>query len=125
MTQKIGNIILAVLVLCTTTGFVVNKHFSDGELYSVSVYDEAESCCQNEQDHMDTCHNESSLYKVKDYFRASSSISIQAEFKTINHPTYITEFFRISYNKDLNLFSELKLLKPKIPKPEFIQVFII
>lgn len=125
MVHRIGNIILALLVLCTTTGFVVNKHFSDGELYSVSLFDEAESCCQNEQDQMDTCHNESDVYKVKDYFRASSSISIQAEFKTILYPAYIIEISYISYIKVLNLFPDLKLLKPKIPKPEFIQVFIL
>ncbi len=125
MIKKAGNILLALLVLCTTTGLVVSKHYSDGELYSVAIYNDAESCCDSEDSSMDSCHDVSAVYKVKDYFRTSASVTIQVQFNTIFHTAYINELFQISYEKDFNLFPELKWLKPKIPSKEFLQVFIL
>jgi hypothetical protein len=125
MIQKTGNIILALLVLCTTTGLVVNKHFSEGELYSVALYGEADSCCGSEDHHMDSCHNESAVYKVKDYFRTSSAISIQADYTLIIQSLDAIELLPVKTAEDFTSISLLKLLKPKIPKPEFLQVFIL
>ena len=126
MIRKTGNIILALLVLCTTTGVVVNQHYSDGELYSSSAYTDPVSCCDSEEEeNTSTCHEESKVYKVKDYFRASSSLTIQTYFVSIIQIMNITELFDTTAPVMKYAFYEVNLLKPKIPKPEFLQVFIL
>jgi hypothetical protein len=125
MLQKTGNIILALLILCTTTGIVVNKHFSDGELYSVSLYGEAESCCGGDFDSMNTCHDESAVYQVKDYFRTSTSFSIQGQLIYYIHFNHSDELFQIQRKENISIFPEYKLTKPKIPKLLLLQVFIL
>jgi|GEM_PF-1555765 len=126
MIRKTGNIILALLVLCTTTGIVVNQHFSGGELYSASAYTDPVSCCDSEEEeNVNTCHEESKVYKVKDYFRASSSVTVHIYFTSLIQTIDITELFDTTAPVMKYAFYERNLLKPKIPKPEFLQVFIL
>ena len=126
MIRKTGNIILALLVLCTTTGIVVNQHYSEGELYSSSTYTDPVSCCDSEkEENTNTCHEESKVYKVKDFFRTSSSVTVQTYFSFVIQTIDITELFHITSPVMKNIYYEVKLLKPKIPKPEFLQVFIL
>jgi hypothetical protein len=126
MIRKTGNIILALLVLCTTTGIVVNQHYSGGDLYSVSAYTDPVSCCDSEEEkNANTCHEESKVYKVKDYFRASSSVTVHTYFMSIIQTIDITELFNTRAQVMKNVFYETNLPKPKIPKPEFLQVFIL
>lgn len=126
MLNKAGYIILAILVLCTTTGIVVNQHYSKGELYSSSFYSEPDSCCsQDNEEHLNTCHEQTMVYKVKDYFRASFPIKISVQFSFIIQTIKITELF--NFTKPVTEFSnpEYKPIPPKIPTSEFIQVFIL
>jgi hypothetical protein len=125
MIKTAGNIILALLVLCTTTGLVVNKHYSEGELYSMAFYGEAESCCGNEDHHMNSCHDETRVYKVKDYFRASQNISIQGFYKSIIQPASFSELFDITRPVTILSSHHKKILIPRIPLPETLQVFIL
>ena len=125
MIQKAGNILLAVLVLCTTTGMVVNQHYSNGELYSASLYSSADSCCENDVKEVKTCHEETKVYKVKDYFRASNAVSIKAQVTLIIQTIKITELFDFTRPLIDHPFKQYKLHKPKIPLTEFIQVFIL
>ena len=125
MIQKAGNILLALLVLCTTTGMVINQHYSNGELYSASIYSNPDSCCDSETENMNTCHEETVVFKVKDYFRASQVVNVKAQFTYVLYKTNITELFNFTapvIKTPLNLFNPLK---PKIPKSEFLQVFIL
>jgi len=126
MIRKTGNIILALLVLCTTTGIVVNQHYSGGELYSSSAYSDPVSCCDSEEEEKTTnCHEESKVYRVKDYFRASSSVTIQTYLTSVIQTIDITELFNTTAPVMKYAFYEVHLLIPKIPKPEFLQVFIL
>ena len=126
MIRKTGNIILALLVLCTTTGIVVNQHYSGGKLYSASAYTDPVSCCDSEEEeNTSTCHEESKVYKVKDVFRAPSSVNIPAYFTFTVQKSDITKLFNVTYPVMKNVFFRLNLPKPKIPDPEFLQVFIL
>jgi hypothetical protein len=61
-------------------GIQINKHYSQGKLYSVSVYQEAESCCQSKTCDMEigscmhkakkacSCENETEIIKINDVF---------------------------------------------------------
>ena len=64
MFQKFSHSILSALLLVSTMGMVVSKHYCGEKLVSVLIFDEAESCCDSE----DCCHNESSFFQVKEDF---------------------------------------------------------
>ena len=49
--KKAINILVSIVFLMSFIGVQVHKHYSHGKLYSVAVYTEAESCCEN----MGTC----------------------------------------------------------------------
>lgn len=44
--KKIGHIIMILLLLISTAGVSINKHYSGGELFSMAFFVEAESCCE-------------------------------------------------------------------------------
>ena len=78
MLQKISHIILASLLMISTVGMAVNKHYCGGEIVSVSLYDNGDSCCDMD----DCCKNETQVFQVKEEFSvpATSTIPILAEF---------------------------------------------
>lgn len=78
MLKKASHIFLSALLLISTMGMAVSKHYCGENLVSVSFYGEADSCCGDS----DCCHNENQNYKVKDDFSAPqiSNIPALAEF---------------------------------------------
>ena len=77
MFKKFNHIILSVLLLVSTMGLAISKHYCDGSLISISVFAEAESCCGAS----DCCHNETSFYQVDDYFSLASVSEIPVAFE--------------------------------------------
>jgi dihydroorotate dehydrogenase len=65
MLRKAGHIILGVIIMVVTMGVTINKHYSGGNLYSISLFFEAESCCEKD---CDCCSDESQTYKIDDNF---------------------------------------------------------
>jgi len=45
--KKAINILVSIVFLMSFIGVQVHKHYSHGKLYSIAVYAEAESCCEN------------------------------------------------------------------------------
>ena len=66
MLKKFSHIILSALLLISTIGLVVSKHYCSGSFVSASIFHEAKSCCRDS----DCCHNEDTFYKVNDDFSA-------------------------------------------------------
>ena len=65
MLRKAGHIILGFIIVVVTMGVTINKHYSEGNLYSISLFFEAESCCERA---CDCCSDESQTYKIDDNF---------------------------------------------------------
>lgn len=65
MLRKAGHIILGFIIVVVTMGVTINKHYSGGNLYSISLFFEAESCCERD---CDCCSDESQTYKIDDDF---------------------------------------------------------
>jgi hypothetical protein len=66
MLKKFSHIILSVVLLVSTVGVAVSKHYCSGSFVSVSVFNEAESFCGES----DCCHNETQVYQLKTDFSA-------------------------------------------------------
>jgi len=68
MLKKISHILLAMLLLVTTMGMTVSKHFCGDDLKSISLFTEAESCCDIPTG---CCHDELVTVDIQDDFSAS------------------------------------------------------
>jgi len=65
MFRKTANILLVMLLLTTTIGCSVSKHYCGSHLVEVSINSEAEPCC----DYMETsncCHDETEFFQLKE-----------------------------------------------------------
>ncbi len=45
--KKTIHILFTIVFTVVTLGFTINKHYSGGELFSIAVYSEPESCCED------------------------------------------------------------------------------
>lgn len=83
MLKKFSHIILSSLLLISTIGMAVSKHYCSGTFVSASVFHEAKSCCGDS----DCCHNEDQFYQVKDDFSAPvvSNVPVLAEMDVLGH----------------------------------------
>ena len=61
MVKKALHIILVVLLLISTFGVTISKHYSGSELFSVALFGEADSCCENP---CNCCSDEVDLYQL-------------------------------------------------------------
>ena len=92
MFKLIINTVLSFILLVSTSGFILSKHYCSGELISVSITYEKDSCCNIEN----CCHNESEFIQLKTDYNEPSAITIPPIFKN-----YI----------DLNLFKNIEIIK--------------
>ncbi len=63
MFRKTAHIILALLLLITTSGFSISKHYCGSPLVKVSINSEAEPCC-DDMENPNCCHNETEYFKL-------------------------------------------------------------
>jgi hypothetical protein len=66
MIRKLSHIILSALLLATTTGLLVSKHFCNEMLISTAVYAEAETCCET----ADCCNTETEIFQLDEEYSA-------------------------------------------------------
>lgn len=113
MLRKVSHIILTLLLLVSTMGVAVSKHYCSGSFVSVSVFNEAESCCGES----DCCHNENEVFQVKTDFSAPiiSSVPILAELDILGHNLF-TEILFTSFFTEKEEF-----LFDSSPPPKTIQ----
>ena len=69
MFRKAGHIILGFILVVVTMGVTINKHYSGGKLYSVSLFFNAESCCEE----YSGCSDEAVTFKINDNFLATNT----------------------------------------------------
>ena len=65
MIRRILHIIIALVLLITTMGLTVSKHYCKDNLVKVSINAEAESCCDMENG---CCRNETKHYQLEEDF---------------------------------------------------------
>ncbi|MCF6364812.1 MAG: hypothetical protein L3J35_01275 [Bacteroidales bacterium] len=65
MLKKAAYYIMTFILLLSVIGITVNKHYSGNKLFSVSLFLEADSCCDNP---CDCCSNTSETHSLTDSF---------------------------------------------------------
>ena len=71
MLRKISYISFILLWTISTSGFTISKHFCGDVLVSVSINNEAKSCCDSENG---CCHNENERFELKDDFISAQEL---------------------------------------------------
>lgn len=82
MTKKAIHIVFSLLLIISTIGITVSKHYSNSELFSVAFWTNADSCCEIP---CDCCSDETSyLYLDSDYLQTSTIEIKKAQVGEIN-----------------------------------------
>ena len=66
MLKRISHISLSLLLLISTIGFAVSKHYCGDSLVDVALNKNADSCCDDGA----CCHNETLIYQLDEDFSA-------------------------------------------------------
>lgn len=69
MLRTVTNIIMTCLLLISTTGFAVSKHYCGSDLVSIELKTEAEPCCDDGM----CCHTESQFMQLESDFLAATA----------------------------------------------------
>ena len=80
MVNKISHIILALLLLITSVGVTVSKHYCGDSLESVTVVVTPEPCCEIPSG---CCHDESTTIKLEDSYSVTSFSFVQSQFAVL------------------------------------------
>ncbi|PRY91364.1 hypothetical protein BY457_12512 [Marinilabilia salmonicolor] len=64
MLRNVTNIIMTCLLLISTTGFAVSKHYCGNELISIALKTEADPCCDDGM----CCHTETQFLQLDNDF---------------------------------------------------------
>lgn len=91
MLKRISHIALSLVLLATTIGMVVSKHYCNENLVSVSFFTEADSCCDMDN----CCHTETLVHQLKADFSlpVASAIPDLAEHPIFGHELLVDENF--------------------------------
>ena len=106
---KIVNILVSVIFLLSFVGVQINKHYSNGKLYSVAIFNEAESCCEAVEschiDHKTTNHAESSDNE-------NCSCNNETEYLIINN-VFIDEtlYFAKIFSVEISILAHFETLE--------------
>lgn len=86
MLKKLSHIILSLLLLVSTMGMAVSKHYCQGDLMSVSLFGKDKHAC----DMGSCCHDETHIYQVKEDFSVPtiSMPPVLAEIDILGHDLF-------------------------------------
>jgi len=65
MTKKIFHITILVILVVSTIGFTITKHYCGGDLIDLSIAGDVEDCCDMEEG---CCHNEQQNYQLEENY---------------------------------------------------------
>lgn len=104
-------ILVAGLLLITTTGFTITKHYCGGNLVDVGINVVSETCC--DMNERNCCKNESEFFQLSDDFSDSQILNLEFEFDFD-----ISLIFQESFEVEtITLISSIYLDKSFIPPP--------
>lgn len=103
---------MSVLLLTTTMGFAVSKHFCGNTFVTFKIFGEAKSCCGDS----DCCHNENHFYQVQDDFSSAQIQDIPqlAETDILGHELFSFELISEDENSDYHIIFTDSPPPPKI-----------
>ena len=112
--KKISYLIVLIFIM-STVGVVIEKHYSMGDLYDISLFGEADRCCE---EGCGCCSEDTHLYRILDGYTLSHSPQIH----NINNEEPISTIDKI-VNISIEFTSSIPACKSHSPpglKPELV-----
>lgn len=123
---KVIHLFIACVLLVSTIGVVINKHYSGGELFSTALFVEAESCCASScchNLHMEGCREEVEYHKlVVDFTIPDNSASFSLYTMDISLFGINSEFTGILYSETIQ---NNIALRDRKPPPKIIDLTVL
>ena len=111
MFKKAAYYIMVFILLLSVIGITVNKHYSGNKLFSVSVFLEADSCCNGP---CDCCNETSETFNLTDSF-VKTDFNFKQKISVEPVSFFIKLFNNISFtNKSFILSGGFRFLKPVV-----------
>ena len=116
LVKKVLHILVASLLLISTSGVIINKHYSGGELFSASLFVEAESCCETsccQHEHKNNCSEESDFYKLIADFTLTEVQDHEQHFHLLINPVGV----ELDWNNTYSHNASESVLKHPLYRP--------
>lgn len=118
MFRKGFHIIVALLLILTTAGFTISKHFCENRLISVSIYGDAVPC--DHKIHDNCCHDSKNHFQIEDKFEIEQSSNLPGSITQESSSLPVTNLIATQENSFENFpFAVLKfplLYRPDLAK---------
>lgn len=100
---KLIHLFIAIVLLVSTIGVVINKHYSGGELFSTALFVHAKSCCESS-----CCHSKSmkGCHEEVEYHKLDVDFTIPDKSASLNFIPLDISLFLVNAKFTSNLFSD-------------------
>ncbi|MGM0566679.1 MAG: HYC_CC_PP family protein [Bacteroidota bacterium] len=98
MQNKVINIITVCLLLVSTTGFSLSRHYCGDVLVEVAVNKQAETCCSDS----DCCDTETDFYQLDEDFVGTYSALFKPELLPLGDLISVASIFHANPNTPKN-----------------------
>jgi hypothetical protein len=104
MFNRVGHILIIILLLFGTTGMTITKHYCGKVLVHTAIYTTPENCCQG---NCPGCHNEKISLRISDQFESTQDHSdFKAGFQTLLEQVSLPTLLAFSNSPELNLMND-------------------
>lgn len=87
MLHKLSNVILSLVLLLSTTGLTIDKHYCGDSMVSYSLFGKAQSCTGMDES---CCHHETNTYKLTvDYTAPVFNMSFEQNYHMMPPPATV------------------------------------
>ncbi|WP_430815654.1 HYC_CC_PP family protein [Carboxylicivirga sp. RSCT41] len=118
MLKKISHILMVTVLLISTTGMTVSKHYCGGSLVNLNLFSEAIGCCEGACS-SECCHNESEHYELDaDFVSAVNNIEYQVATIELLFPI-VQSFLLCTFEE-----SHIELADYNPPPPKEVLTFL-
>ena len=113
-------IVFTFYYLSLSIGLLVSVHYCGGEVYSVAIFDEAESCCGDEDFCCNCCEDDQYLIQAE----TSEQLSVTKNYSFLEDEDFLLNFFlqNIPVSEDGDKISDLIINQPP---PEVPPIWLI
>jgi len=94
MLKRLTHIIAVLLLMISTIGVPISSHYCGAKLMSVSIANEAKSCCKGMRKCSGCCKNESHFYKIQNEYTRGEIAQINPD----SHLSFLSNLFYLYPN---------------------------
>ena len=124
MMKRIASILVLFILIASTVGVVINKHYCGGNLASISLFSSSGPCgCGDKNMDEGCCQDKASIVQLdEDYNSSSFELNISSDYATMSLAQSVNSFIL-----KINTANYQRYIPPLIERdiPLFVQSFLL